>query len=659
MLLQLALLAQIAAFPGAMGGGTLTQGGRGGQIIEVTNGNDSGSGSWRACLTATGPRICICRTGAVVPTRSDMTISQPFLTVEGQTCPGGGVIFGDGQISGRPFNITTHDVVLRYVSLWMNNPNIPSGPDTGTTGIEIGTGAYNVVLDHVSCGAAGNKCIISYTSETSQAAIIHDDTLQWSILALPNAGHPVGPMLDTCCYAYLSINQDFHHNYFTQIGHRIALANTNKTHWVNNLTYNWSDPNAQYGFAMFPQGPSANDIIGNIYTTGNMNKGNTANPHPININATGSSDCTQDCWNGATQPSDYLSGNVCAQGADWACAAQASSEGGPETGVVPQSWRRSSPLPPEPNPILADTTNGLDAAILATVGNSQGLTCDGSWFSRRNAIDLMLVQAYPNGQGSFFTGQYNAPTAAQGTACAEDPLNHLPLAYEAKYLIPAGTPPWTVGKSGYPIIEEYANGQGSAPPPVTSWTGYLGSDALPGAAVGAKVVVGQSAGPVRSSACTVAGGAAGPPITPQPAGYIGSTVTVLSGPSPTCSTGGVSFFQVSSSLTPPPVHPTVSCTPTTLPTGGTANCTANQPITSWSASSGTITPAGLFTAPSQAGNVTVTGTNANGSGTVPLTITGSTPVVTYPKISLAITSNGVTTTLNCTANQQTGAYSCQ
>jgi len=658
-LLWFTLLAQtvLPAFPGAMGGGTLTAGGRGGQIIEVTNANDSGPGSWRACLMAVGPRTCICRSGGVIPTRSDMTISQPFITIDGQTCPGGGVIFGDGQINGRPFNITTHDVVLRYVTLWMNNPNIPSGPSTGTTGIEIGTGAYNVVLDHVSCYAAGNKCIISYTSTTTQAAIVHDDTVQWSIIALPNAGHPVGPMTDTCCYAYLSVNQDFHHNYFTQIGHRIALFNTNQGHWVNNLTYNWSDPSAQYGFAMFPQGPSQNDIIGNVYVFGNMNVGNTANPHPININATGSSDCTQNCWNGATQPSDYLSGNVCPQGTDWDCAAQSQSEGGPESGPVPPSWRRTTPLAPESNPILADSTNGLDTKILATAGNSQGLTCDGSWQPRRNAIDLMLVDAYPNGKGSFFTGQYNAPTAAAGTPCPEDPTNSIPLAYEAKYLIPAGTPPWTIGKSGYPIFEEYANGSGSTPPPPTSWSGWLGADALTGTLkVGASVVINANAGPVRASGCAAAGGSAGPPISPQPTGIVGSSVTIIGGPSPVCS-AGVAFWNVSTSITPPPVAPTITCVPASVETGGTANCSSNQTITTWTASAGSITPAGVFTAPATSQTVQITGANANGTSLpFPIVVTAAPPP--GGTVSLTITCNwavnadGSLSLTNCTAAQQ-------
>src|SRR6266498_5253474 len=48
----------VVAFPGAEGFGAHSLGGHGGKVIEVTNLNDSGPGSLRACATAQGPRIC-------------------------------------------------------------------------------------------------------------------------------------------------------------------------------------------------------------------------------------------------------------------------------------------------------------------------------------------------------------------------------------------------------------------------------------------------------------------------------------------------------------------------------------------------------------------------------------------------------------------------
>jgi hypothetical protein len=718
----------LPAFPGAMGGGTTTPGGRGGQIIEITNLKTSGAGSYSDCVAKTFPRTCTCRVAGIIPIPKDVVTGGPNLTIDGQTCPGGGIILGDGKTTaGRALVITAGDVVARYLTINPNNPSTPTGPDTGTTGIEI-EAPGNVVLDHISCFEAGNKCMIHYTSN---GVPIQNVTEQWNFYTLPNVGHPVGPMTDTNASAYLNINQDFHHNFFAWIGHRIALYNTTQGRWVNNLTWNWCDPNAQYGFAMEPQGPSQVDMIGNIWAPGNMNVG-CSNPHPVNINATGSSDCTTNCWNGATQPSHYMSGNVCAQGTDWQCAAKISTEGGPETGVVPTAWQRQKPLSAEPNPIVADPVTGLDTKILATVGNSQGLNCDGSWNTlHRNSVDAMVIAAYPKGNGFLFNQNVANPVIPAATPCVEDPVTKVPTAYLQLRGIPPGTNPWTIWPGDtYSILETYANGNGSAPPqvpavscapnpvtpggasacsanqaitswsttqgtitpagvltapttpmtvhvsgtnangtgqaPVTvapagAWTGWLGQDVLPGAAPGATVVVGPSPGPLRDSNPKVtfcaAGGPIGPAQSPQPSPIAGVSVTVIGGPSPACS-NGVKYFEVQSGAAPP-AHPTVTCNPTSILTGGTSTCTADQAVT-WSASAGTITPAGLFTAPATAQTVTITGTNANGSGSVPVSVTAAPPpVTTYPTVSFTIgVPGGPQSSVTCVANQTTGVYTC-
>ncbi|MBU6175136.1 MAG: hypothetical protein KGQ60_15105, partial [Planctomycetes bacterium] len=94
------------AFPTAEGYGRFAAGGRLGRVIEVTNLNDSGEGSLRAAVEAEGPRTVIFRVGGTIQLRSKLVIRNPYLTVAGETAPGGGVC-----VRGWTFGaLGTHDV---------------------------------------------------------------------------------------------------------------------------------------------------------------------------------------------------------------------------------------------------------------------------------------------------------------------------------------------------------------------------------------------------------------------------------------------------------------------------------------------------------------------------------------------------------------------
>ncbi len=75
-------------FPGAVGFGTDARAGRGGRIIRVANLNAKGPGSLRAAVEAKGPRIVVFEVGGVIDlNRGNISITEPFLTVAGQTAP--------------------------------------------------------------------------------------------------------------------------------------------------------------------------------------------------------------------------------------------------------------------------------------------------------------------------------------------------------------------------------------------------------------------------------------------------------------------------------------------------------------------------------------------------------------------------------------------
>src|SRR5919106_7083867 len=136
----------VVAFPGAEGFGAQSVGGRGGKVIEVTNLNDSGPGSLRACVAAQGPRICVFRIGGTITTQSEIVVTNPYLTIAGQTAPGGGITLRAAQsYHEEPFVISTHDVIIRFVRFRAGASAIPNSSRRSLT---INNGAYNVILDH-------------------------------------------------------------------------------------------------------------------------------------------------------------------------------------------------------------------------------------------------------------------------------------------------------------------------------------------------------------------------------------------------------------------------------------------------------------------------------------------------------------------------------
>jgi hypothetical protein len=439
------------AFPDAEGSAAGAAGGRGGVVIEVTNLNDSGAGSLRSCIETTGARTCVFRVGGVIQVSGDLRIGNPYLTIAGQTAPGGGIkLVGTGAIMW----VNTHDVVIRYLSYDGNSPN--SGPSVGSVSFDAGSGnVYNVIFDHVSGFHVTNKQLIVLCND---AGPVKNVTFQWNMTYKPDVNHPVGPMADaTTCAASTVTNIDYHHNFFADTSHRLPLFNVKSGRWVNNIVYNWD------WFAGLWQGATTPDIINNRYIPGNMNSGdNSGHPHPMEFTSTQSTDDTSQSMQGA--PSVFLSGNSGPQGSDIAITGRVGSEGSAEIGAVPSSWFRSSPLPSQTFPITADPVSSLDAVLLPRVGNSQQITCDGTWSPRRQSEDVAMIAEYqsraPGSPWSAPSG-YTTASVSNGTPCTESLHDGIPDQWKTKYGLSTTDP--TLHKqqapNGHTYLENYLNGQ--------------------------------------------------------------------------------------------------------------------------------------------------------------------------------------------------------
>lgn len=146
-------------FPGAIGHGAATVGGAGGKIIYVSNHNDTGPGSLRDCLTSTGKRVCVFRVGGVFRfITTPPIIKDPYLTIAGQSAPGGGVVIthAGGAQARTPIVIKrTHDVIVRHVRVRLDRLSGNRESDDAFT-IED---SHDVIMDHVSASWASDELI--------------------------------------------------------------------------------------------------------------------------------------------------------------------------------------------------------------------------------------------------------------------------------------------------------------------------------------------------------------------------------------------------------------------------------------------------------------------------------------------------------------------
>jgi len=488
------------AFPGAQGGGAAAVGGRGGVVMEVTNTNDSGGGSLRACVQATGARTCVFRVAGVFNiTSGDNYAGSPFLTIACQSAPGE-VIIGGWNSNGAALRISTHDVVVRYCTFSPDNVNTASGPNTGTVGITIvncagngtlsGGGCYNIITDHLTTRWSGNKSWITTSNFTpavngngNGTGPNHSLTSQWSLDYEPHEGHPVGfgtATDETCvgsrsnptCLSVYETDIDFHHDMFVNVDHRIPENSNGSTRWINNIVYNWSF------YANEWLGAEIIDDINNKFVKGNLNS--QAQAHPIHF--------TTNSPEMSGAPSTYVVGNIFgAAGANSVAAdqygtlvSQITGENGDETGPIPSSWKRTSPMPPSNAfPIVPDATEDLDSLMLGTIGNSQHVDCNGDWVSHRDSADQRIVTQYQNGasggfwpNGVTYTGlsTFPAPTAnwqdhavTNFSVCQESLHDGIPDQWKTlKGLSTTDANLYkTVAPNGYTYLENYLNGVGN------------------------------------------------------------------------------------------------------------------------------------------------------------------------------------------------------
>lgn len=244
---------ELLAFPTAEGYGKNTIGGRGGKIYEVTNLNDSGTGSLRAAVEAKGPRIVIFKVSGNIRLKNKLSIRNPYITIAGQTAPGDGICICDHLME-----ISADEVIIRHIRIRL-------GDETNIEGDCI-TGRYveNVILDHVTSTWSTDECMSIYHCKNI--------TIQWCLVgeslfqSVHNKGnHGFGGI-------WGSDYSSYHHNLIVNNSSRnIRFANgSGHTDYRNNVIYNWGYNSLYGGFGTENETYNSSyfNVVANYYKPG-------------------------------------------------------------------------------------------------------------------------------------------------------------------------------------------------------------------------------------------------------------------------------------------------------------------------------------------------------------------------------------------------------
>lgn len=291
------------AFPGAEGFGKYTTGGRGGKVMYVTNLHDSGPGSLRAAIDASGPRYVLFKVSGNIELKSKLNIRNGDLTIAGQTAPGDGI-----TLKNYPVVIQADNVIIRFLRFRMGD-EAQQEADALESRFN-----KNIIIDHCSMSWSTDECVSMYANENT--------TLQWCIIAesLRNSVHDKG------AHGYGGIwggrYASFHHNLLAhhdsrnpRLGEEAgkAFALTDLVDMRNNVIYNWVG-NSTYG------GEAMNvNIVNNYYKPGPASPTGSKRNRIISIDKNKNEGTeVYDIWGKFFIDGNYVEGSAQATNDNWA-----------------------------------------------------------------------------------------------------------------------------------------------------------------------------------------------------------------------------------------------------------------------------------------------------------------------------------------------------
>jgi hypothetical protein len=261
--LVLSVAAPLAAnalpvIPGANSFGTDTPAGRGGTVYRVTTLAESGAGSLKACVDASGPRVCVFEVSGTIKLSSDLMIRNPNLTIAGQTAPSPGIM-----LRGAGIWIKASDVLIQHLRVRVgDDPGGPAFENRDALKIDNPDKPFkNVVIDHCSFSWSIDELGSTWKGW-------NDVSLLNNIFAEPlhDSNHPKGPHGYGIVLGPEDGSAAMIGNLMAHTVARTPLTTATRAVVVNNVVYNWGnlavDLQSQSGAV------TQNTIVGNVFIRG-------------------------------------------------------------------------------------------------------------------------------------------------------------------------------------------------------------------------------------------------------------------------------------------------------------------------------------------------------------------------------------------------------
>ena len=262
----------VPVLPGAIGHGITTPAGRGGKVIRVTNTNADGAGSLKACVDASGPRVCVFEVSGTITLPDDLTFRNRYITVAGQTAPSPGI-----TLRGAGVLVKTSDVLIQHIRV---RPGDAAGgePPSNRDALKIEAPSTapisNVVIDHCTFTWSVDEIASAwqYWNNISLLNNIFAEPLHDSIH--PEGKHGFGVLIGP-----VDGNATMAGNLFANMQSRNPMTAATRTVIVNNLVYNWGNT----AIDLQSRGDvTQNSVVGNVFLRGPDTTGSYA---PIGLRA--------------------------------------------------------------------------------------------------------------------------------------------------------------------------------------------------------------------------------------------------------------------------------------------------------------------------------------------------------------------------------------